>query len=146
MKVYWYSEAMKKKTIVMTASLLLLGGTIFGLFVYSTPNTDNKDLSDEEIKAKYCHVTADLRKTDVYCQNPALYRQHTREGKVLTNTQTEFENRQNIKYFKTQEECENQSGKSCHGPLMCDYIPEGKSLEETCGEGFFKGAWAPLDQ
>mgnify|MGYP000999304566 CR=1 FL=1 len=45
------------------------------------------------------------------------------------------------KFFRSQDECEQVSGESCRGPIMCDYVPNGRSLEEACGKGYFKGAW-----
>lgn len=49
-----------------------------------------------------------------------------------------------VTFYKTKQECEQQSGKKCSGPQQCDYIPEGKTLEEVCGRGFFKGAYIPI--
>ena len=49
-----------------------------------------------------------------------------------------------VTFYKTKQECEQQSGKKCSGPQQCDYIPEGKTFEEVCGKGFFKGAYQPI--
>lgn len=50
--------------------------------------------------------------------------------------------------FYSQEECEQKTGKSCDFQT-CDFIPSGKTFEETCGKDFKKG-WIPkrsvLDQ
>ncbi len=43
--------------------------------------------------------------------------------------------------YRTEEECQQETGKSCH-PQMCDYVPPGEILEETCGKDFKKG-WVP---
>jgi len=48
-----------------------------------------------------------------------------------------------IKTYKTQEECESTTGKSC-SILMCDVVPEGKTFEETCGVGF-KTGWGTFE-
>jgi hypothetical protein len=72
---------MNKKYIV--AALVILAIIATGLFVYLYQTKGSKDLTDEEIKAKYCHITADVRKTDIYCQNPELYRQHIQDNRVI---------------------------------------------------------------
>jgi hypothetical protein len=43
--------------------------------------------------------------------------------------------------FSTKEECEQKTGKSCDFQT-CDYVPQGKTFEETCGKDFKKG-WVP---
>lgn len=43
-----------------------------------------------------------------------------------------------IQAYSTQEACEQASGKSCSFS-MCDYAPEGKTLDEVCGKGPKKG-------
>jgi uncharacterized protein YxeA len=68
---------MKKKYII--AVLILLAIIAASTLAFLNINKSNENLTDEEIKAKYCHVTADVRKTDVYCQSPELYRQHVRD-------------------------------------------------------------------
>lgn len=40
--------------------------------------------------------------------------------------------------FVTKEECEEKTGCKCDF-VACDYIPAGKTFEETCGENFKKG-------
>lgn len=72
---------MNKKILIIAA--LLLGGIVAGSLSYLNSSKINNNLSDQEIKNKYCHVTAEVRKTDVYCQNPDLYRQHLRENNVI---------------------------------------------------------------
>ena len=62
------------------------------------------------------------------------------------NDVTEGTDVTDIAFYKTKQECEQQSGKKCNGPLQCDYVPEGKTFEEVCGKGFFKGAYKPLSQ
>ena len=44
-------------------------------------------------------------------------------------------------YYPTQAECETTSGKGCQ-QVMCDYAPEGKSIEEVCGKNYKKGYWS----
>lgn len=70
---------MKRKIILVMVVLIFI--TIIGVIIY----LNSKSLTDDEIKAKYCHVTAVVLKTDVYCQNPKLYRQHLRENTVIEN-------------------------------------------------------------
>lgn len=47
-------------------------------------------------------------------------------------------------FYKTKAACEQASGKTCRGPLLCDYVPTGKTVEEVCGKGFFAGAFTPI--
>ncbi|HZX20541.1 MAG TPA: hypothetical protein VFF13_06015 [archaeon] len=60
------------------------------------------------------------------------------------NNQTNENENQNIPIapttYTTQAECEQTENCECLF-VMCDYIPEGKTFEETCGIGFKKG-WA----
>jgi len=72
---------MKIKTNL--ALLILICISIIGILIYL--NSNSKTLTNDEIKAKYCHVTAVVLKTDVYCQNPDLYRQHVQQNKVIEN-------------------------------------------------------------
>lgn len=44
-------------------------------------------------------------------------------------------------YYPTQAECETTSGKDCQ-QVMCDYAPEGKTIDEVCGKGYKKGYWS----
>jgi hypothetical protein len=44
-------------------------------------------------------------------------------------------------YYPTQAECETTSGKECQ-QVMCDYAPEGKTIDEVCGKGYKKGYWS----
>jgi len=60
---------------------------------------------------------------------------------VITNVLTKPSPSPAIKTYETQKECESATGKSC-AILMCDVVPEGKTFEETCGQGF-KTGWAP---
>lgn len=46
--------------------------------------------------------------------------------------------------FATQEECESKTNKVC-SVSNCDYVPQGKSIEEVCGKGYKKG-WKPTTQ
>lgn len=48
---------------------------------------------------------------------------------------------QNSSVYKSKEECESKTGKVC-GFIMCDYVPPGKTFEETCGKNFKEG-WQP---
>lgn len=69
---------------------------------------------------------------------------------AYSNSQMDVSNSSNeevepdVTFYKTKQECEQQSGKKCSGPFQCDYIPEGKTFEEVCGRGFFKGAYTPI--
>jgi len=70
-------------------------------------------------------------------------------GKIIENgILNDFENTekndviQNYKIFRSREECEEETGREC-GFIMCDYIPEGKTFEEVCGENFEPG-WTPI--
>lgn len=72
---------MNKKYFISILLFLVIAAA--GVVAYLNINKGNENLTDEEIKAKYCHVTADVRKTDVYCQNPELYRQHIRDKSVI---------------------------------------------------------------
>jgi hypothetical protein len=80
-EVFCYSEEMNKKNIVIV--LILLATIAASILTFLNINKGNEHLTDREIKAKYCHMTADVRKTDVYCQNPELYRQHIRYKSVI---------------------------------------------------------------
>lgn len=60
---------------------------------------------------------------------------------VITNVLAKPSPSPAIKTYETQEECESATGKSC-SILMCDVVPEGKTFEEACGQGF-KTGWAP---
>ncbi len=44
-------------------------------------------------------------------------------------------------YYPTQAECETASSKSCE-QVMCDYAPEGKTIEDVCGKNYRKGYWS----
>lgn len=50
---------------------------------------------------------------------------------------------QPIKSFSSEIECKKETGKECDFK-MCDYIPEGKTIEEVCGKNFKKG-WYPIN-
>lgn len=43
--------------------------------------------------------------------------------------------------YLTQEECEGASAQTCE-LVLCDFIPIGKTFEETCGKNFIKH-WEP---
>lgn len=70
----------KKNLVIVFVSLALIAAIALA---FSIITKDNENLTDEEIKAKYCHVTTVVRKTDVYCYNPELYRQHVRDKSVM---------------------------------------------------------------
>jgi len=44
----------------------------------------------------------------------------------------------NSQTFRSEQECEEKTGCVCSF-VMCDYVPEGKTFEEVCGEDFQKG-------
>ena len=55
------------------------------------------------------------------------------------NKQAPVSNTQNQQaVFGTQQDCEKTTGKSC-AFQNCDYVPGGKTPEETCGKDFKKG-------
>lgn len=68
-----------KKNVAILLSFILLA--LVGIFIYA----QQTKLSDEDIRKQfYCdRATDDYRRTDVYCTNPELYRQHEREGKII---------------------------------------------------------------
>lgn len=72
---------MKKKTVVVGLLILLIlaAGALYIL------TTQPSDKSDDEIKEMFdCNrITADVRATDIYCDNPGLYRQHLKENNVI---------------------------------------------------------------
>jgi len=72
-----------KKKVPLILFLLCVGAV--GTYLYLNSNSKQEGLSDEEIKAQYCHLTAVVLETDVYCRNPDLYRQHAREGNIIEN-------------------------------------------------------------
>lgn len=62
-------------------------------------------------------------------------RKVTNSSPVTTNTASQRS------YYPAQAECEAASGKSCE-QAMCDYAPEGKTIEEVCGKNYKKGYWS----
>jgi uncharacterized protein YxeA len=73
---------MKKKTVVVAGLLIVLILVAGAVYVLVTQQSDK---SDDEIKEMFdCNrVTADVRATDVYCDNPSLYREHLKENNVI---------------------------------------------------------------
>lgn len=71
-----------KKVLFIVASLVALIVSV--AIIYKWKYSD-KNLSNEEIRIKFeCErVTADYRKTDIYCQDPDLYRQHLKDKNVV---------------------------------------------------------------
>lgn len=66
----------------------------------------------------------------------------TGRSQTATNTSPAIINTVNQStYYPTQAECETTSGKSCE-QVMCDYAPEGKTIDEVCGKGYKKGYWS----
>lgn len=43
-----------------------------------------------------------------------------------------------VEVYYSKEECEQKTGKDCLFQA-CDYIPKGKTVDETCGLNFKKG-------
>jgi hypothetical protein len=62
--------------------LLVLGTGIYWEFFYNPVK-----LTDEEIREEFrCdRTTSELLRTDIYCDDPDLYREHAREGDVVEN-------------------------------------------------------------
>lgn len=66
----------------------------------------------------------------------------TGRSQTATNTNPTIINTANQStYYPTQAECETTSGKDCQ-QVMCDYAPEGKTIEEVCGKNYKKGYWS----
>lgn len=72
---------MKKKTAVVAGLIILISAT-GALYVLATQHSET---NDDEIKEKFdCNrITADVRATDIYCDNPGLYREHLEESNVI---------------------------------------------------------------
>ncbi|OYW84553.1 hypothetical protein B7Z17_03905 [Candidatus Saccharibacteria bacterium 32-49-10] len=73
---------MKRKILLTLQALILVTVALVGilyLWMQSTMATD------EQIRLKFqCdRITADARKTDVYCRDPNLYRDHVEQGTVI---------------------------------------------------------------
>lgn len=73
---------MKKKTVFIAGLLIVLVLVAGALYVLRTQPPDK---SDDEIKEMHdCNrLTADVRATDIYCDNPSLYREHLKENNVI---------------------------------------------------------------
>lgn len=54
---------------------------------------------------------------------------------------TQQKNTQNEPQWHSQNECEKATGKEC-GFVMCDYVPKGKTYDETCGK--VRKGWQPM--
>jgi len=74
---------MKKRHVIISLIILVML-VIIGGVAYSVSRPDTNS-NDEEIRKKFnCdRVTADARATDVYCQDPSLYRQDLEKDKNL---------------------------------------------------------------
>lgn len=57
-----------------------------GAYIFLSARGSNK--SDEEIQKMFScdRITADVRATDVYCNDPNLYREHLRQNEVIKST------------------------------------------------------------
>lgn len=64
-----------------------------------------------------------------------------RSRKVTNSTPVIINTASERVYYPTQTECEAASGKYCE-QVMCDYAPEGKTIEEVCGADYKKGYWS----
>jgi hypothetical protein len=64
-----------KKTYKLSIIVLLVAGSL--LAIYFIMNADSIK-SEEEINKMFAcdRVTTDVRATDIYCDNPDLYREH----------------------------------------------------------------------
>lgn len=62
---------------------------------------------------------------------------------ALKNNQIKITDYTTSTVYRTQEECEQATGKTCDFQ-NCDYVPEGKTFEEVCGKDFKKG-WSPIE-
>lgn len=43
--------------------------------------------------------------------------------------------------YTTQDECENETGETCVFNYGCDYIPNGRTVEEVCGKNTVGKGW-----
>ncbi|MDO8265796.1 MAG: hypothetical protein Q7T41_02540 [Candidatus Saccharibacteria bacterium] len=75
---------MKKKTVLCAALIILL--TIATSTIYVMFASRKSEKSDEEIKEMFvCNrATLDFRATDIYCNDPELYRAHRKVNKVVS--------------------------------------------------------------
>ncbi len=86
-------------------------------------------------------VAGGLLVITAFATNIYLKRQNdlTPTGSIDTDVATV----QSVSFYPTQAECEATSGKDCE-QVMCDYIPEGKTIDEVCGKGYKKGYWSAI--
>lgn len=72
----WYSCIMNKQLMLWLLVCSLVLNIVMGLAVF----INRPDLSDAGIRKKFeCdRVTADFRETNIFCDNPDLYRQALR--------------------------------------------------------------------
>lgn len=74
---------MKKKHYILVFILAVaLAGVAVGSYLVSSGSAPK---SDEEIRELFfCdRITLDVRATDVYCENPDLYREHEKNNSVI---------------------------------------------------------------
>jgi hypothetical protein len=71
-----------KKKFLLTAFIIVIALTALGLYFFYPKSSDK---TDEEIrKMFYCdRDTLDILATDVYCDNPNLYREDVKNNKVI---------------------------------------------------------------
>ncbi len=83
---------MERKIAFGAAIVFLLIVAMGAYLLFAQPNSiitggdkSGVTLSDEEIKEKFrCNrITLEVLQTDVYCENPDLYRQHVRDNAVI---------------------------------------------------------------
>jgi hypothetical protein len=76
------SENTKQAALIIVGIVLVIAG-VYIVFSRSLPG--HNGLTDEQIKEQFnCNrVTADVRKTDVYCSDPGLYREHLQNNTVI---------------------------------------------------------------
>ena len=74
----------RKNVLLITAIIILVAGCGYVFFFRGNASTNNSDITDEEIMQRFsCNrATLEARSTDVYCQNPDLYRQDVKNGTV----------------------------------------------------------------
>ena len=72
-----------------------------------------------------------------------IYLQRQNDVTPTESANTDAAKVQSVSFYPSQNECEATSGKDCE-QVMCDYIPEGKTIDEVCGKGYKKGYWSAI--
>lgn len=135
--LYWF---------VLGAAVLVAGGVVW----YYTP----KERIKETIGGYYQSLTKECGFDSCCIQSVKIMKENRYEMVTESGCSEGFqknrlrclnsynwcEPKKEVVFF-SQEECEQKTNKSCHFQ-NCDFIPLGKTFEETCGKDFKKG-WVP---